>query len=342
MPAAILENADRAAIGRGQICGVANPALNESNTTAVDGLDVETVRCTGAVYDMGVAPTSRQMCAQDARAGDPARDLGTAMGFHPDTVAGSGDPVIDMASTVGMDGSCEGERRHSGHEQGFHQVLLFWVLVPMENGGLGKKFSLVASRGARKPIWCIAQSYLAACDCVIPRGQKIGGAPRSPKAERAETPDKSEQEKTMNYVNRLICAGFVSLSAGAAMAQGAYVDVDVAGDNNVVNITVNCNCGASSYRPSNGASDYRQRQDDYWVQIASRHSLHQARAVAQRYRYNWPHTAIYRAQNGVYAIVVGTIRGDQQHLLTQWRRQGAIPSDSLLTRGRNYMTEYSF
>lgn len=79
-----------------------------------------------------------------------------------------------------------------------------------------------------------------------------------------------------------------------------------------------------------------------WVVIASRSSLELARSAARRYLDRFPHTTIFLSQNGQYAVSVGIIKYPREVALkNSWISSGKIPSDSFLSSGQKFLTEYT-
>jgi uncharacterized protein YgiM (DUF1202 family) len=76
------------------------------------------------------------------------------------------------------------------------------------------------------------------------------------------------------------------------------------------------------------------------LQVASRRTMTEVREFVSRQIGNKPHLTIYQANNGLYAISVGTLRRhEQDSVIAAWAANGEIPPDSLCASGNSYVRE---
>ena len=79
-------------------------------------------------------------------------------------------------------------------------------------------------------------------------------------------------------------------------------------------------------------------QDSRWIQIEAQPSLLDAETRARIYAQEFPDTQAYSIGSGWYAITLGPLPEDQADLrMSQLRARAAIPLDSFLATGANYL-----
>lgn len=88
------------------------------------------------------------------------------------------------------------------------------------------------------------------------------------------------------------------------------------------------------------ANSYTLSGDSRWVALASRQNLDEAIGVARAYRWRFPNVRIMQATNGWYAIAAGPERVPNPRVYKEALvRTGAIPDDTIITRGQGYVAE---
>lgn len=74
------------------------------------------------------------------------------------------------------------------------------------------------------------------------------------------------------------------------------------------------------------------------LQIASRASFSAAQRVLKNYHFTKKNAVIYKAQNGYYAVSVGTLRPSEvSSVMNKWKANGRIPSDSRCSKGSGFL-----
>lgn len=77
--------------------------------------------------------------------------------------------------------------------------------------------------------------------------------------------------------------------------------------------------------------------DECALQIASRASFSAAQRVLKNYLFT-KNAVIYKAQNGYYAVSVGTLRPSEvSSVMNKWKANGRIPSDSRCSKGSGFL-----
>lgn len=78
--------------------------------------------------------------------------------------------------------------------------------------------------------------------------------------------------------------------------------------------------------------------DECALQIASRASFAAAQRVLKNYHFTKKNAVIYKAQNGYYAVSVGTLRPSEvSSVMNKWKANGRIPSDSRCSKWSGFL-----
>jgi len=94
---------------------------------------------------------------------------------------------------------------------------------------------------------------------------------------------------------------------------------------------------AFAYRDTNCIEAHPNKK---WLQIASRRTPEEAWEIAREYKKQIDTTKVFLAQNGVYAVTLGSVDGPaQDELLVSLISRNAIPPDSLYVSGRKWLYE---
>lgn len=81
-------------------------------------------------------------------------------------------------------------------------------------------------------------------------------------------------------------------------------------------------------------------QDAHWIQIEAQKSIRDTRARAQFYAQRFPDTHAFLTPSGWYAITIGPMSEDEANRqVNELKASGRIPSDSLVTDGRNHLSQ---
>lgn len=103
--------------------------------------------------------------------------------------------------------------------------------------------------------------------------------------------------------------------------------------------------GASASSPGTtvdttpAAQSLKLSDDQRWVVLASRQDVHEAIGIARYYIGGFPSVRVVKANNGIYAVIIGPERTTSVQVFRQQSKNRPVPADAFLSRGDSWTEE---